>query len=380
MWNINFWMIFIKYLTESLEGVDLRKYSFVIPTYQNRKLVINTLRALDYIETTETISYEVIIVDDGSLDDTFQSVISEHKKYPFIYTYLPRFENSSRARARNYGLKNVTGDIVVFIDGDIIVRPDYLLKLDRFFEQSSDMAVVGMRLLLNQPIDEQIVNDKSIFDKNILSSFSTGVDFRYQIFENISYNAGSMKVPFLFALTCNLAVPKKWIDLTDGYDEELKKWGIEDIEFVYRMCQKGMKIAINTKGAVIHQFHGSKEEDTVEKGKIEEVDYNTSVLIKKYPGFLGLSDQEIYELFRSIAHNYTKLEIDNTTKSIEISYNDIKKYEDIIMEIRKYADDEAIKLSVLDYVENSELDIFIQLMTNVKAKILYFPKTIDFFR
>jgi glycosyltransferase involved in cell wall biosynthesis len=358
----------------------LRKYSFVIPTYQNRKLVINTLRALDYIETNEAISYEVIITDDGSLDDTFQSVISEHKKYPLIYTYLPRNGNSSRARARNYGLKNVTGDIVVFIDGDIIVRPDFLLNLDRFFQQSSDVAVVGMRLLLNQPIDEQIVMNKSIFDKNILSSFPTGVDFRHQIFENLSYNAGSMRVPFLFALTCNLAVPKQWIDLTDGFDEELKKWGIEDVEFVYRMWQKGMKIAINTKGTVIHQFHGSKEEDTVAKGKIKEVDYNTSVFIKKYPGFLGLSDQEIYELFRSIVNNYKKLETDNTTKSIEICYDDIKKYEDIKIEIRKYADDEAIKLSVFDYVENSDLDIFIQLMANVKAKILYFPKTIDFYR
>ncbi len=358
----------------------MRKYSFVIPTYQNRKLVINTLRALDYIETNEAISYEVIITDDGSLDDTFQSVISEHKKYPLIYTYLPRNGNSSRARARNYGLKNVTGDIVVFIDGDIIVRPDFLLNLDRFFQQSSDVAVVGMRLLLNQPIDEQIVMNKSIFDKNILSSFPTGVDFRHQIFENLSYNAGSMRVPFLFALTCNLAVPKQWIELTDGFDEELKKWGIEDVEFVYRMWQKGMKIAINTKGTVIHQFHGSKEEDTVAKGKIKEVDYNTSVFIKKYPGFLGLSDREIYELFRSIVNNYKKLETDNTTKSIEICYDDINKYEDIKIEIRKYADDEAIKLSVFDYVENSDLDIFIQLMANVKAKILYFPKTIDFYR
>ncbi len=358
----------------------MRKYSFVIPTYQNRKLVINTLRALDYLETTETIAYEVIIVDDGSLDDTFQSIISEHKKYPFIYTYLPRNEISSRARARNYGLKNVTGDIVVFIDGDILVRPDFLLKLDRFFEQSSDMAVVGMRLLLHQPVEEQMVINKSIFDKNLLGSYQTGVDFRQQIFENLSYNAGSMKVPFLFALTCNLAVPKKWIDLTDGFDEELKKWGIEDIEFVYRMYQKGMKIAINTKGTVIHQFHGAKEEDTVEKGKLKEVDYNTSIFIKKYPGFLGLSDQEIYELFRSIAHNYKKLELDHTTKSIELCYDDSKKYEDIKVEIRKYADDETVRLSVFDYVEDSDLDIFIQLMTSAKAKIRYFPKTIDFFR
>lgn len=358
----------------------MRKYSFVIPTYQNKELVINTLRALDYIEVTNAISYEVILVDDGSLDDTFESVISEQKNYSFIYTYLPRNEESSRSRARNYGLKNVTGDIVVFIDGDILVRPDYLLKLERFFQQSNDMAVVGMRLLLNQPIDEQIVMNKSIFDSNILTSFPTRLDFRQQIFDNLSYNAGSMSVPFLFALTCNLAVPKKWIDLTDGFDEELKKWGIEDIEFVYRMCQKGMKIVLNTKGTVIHQFHGSKEEDTVAINKIKEVDYNTSVFIKKYPGFLGLSEKEIYELFRSIAHNYKKLERDTTTNSVEICYDDKNNYEDIKKEISKYANDATLKLSVFDYVKDSDLDIYIQLMPNVKAKILYFPQTIDFFR
>ena len=352
----------------------------MIPTYQNRKLVNNTIRALDYLETTDDISYEAIIVDDGSLDDTFQSLISEEKQYPFFYVYLPRTADSSRARARNYGLKNVTGDIVVFIDGDIIVKPDYLLKLERYFEENSDIAVMGMRLLMNEPMNEQLIINKSIFDENVLSNYNTGIDFRRQIFDDISYNAASMNVPFLFALTCNLAVPKSWIDLVGGFDEDLKKWGIEDIEFVYRMYLKGLRLAINPKGMVIHQFHGQKEKNIVAENYIQEVDYNTSVFIKKHPGFMGLSDEKIYELFRSIVNNYKELEKDVTTHAFEITLKEKFRVEDVKEEILSYANDENTKISVYDYIEDSNLDVYLQLLKDMKAKILYYPRTINFLK
>ncbi len=351
----------------------MNTYSFVIPTYQSKKLIRNTLQALNYLQLNEHISYEVIVVDDGSTDGTFEYIKDVNKSYKLDYIYLPRCKNSSRSRARNHGIRKALGNIVVFIDGDILVKPNYLIQLDEYFKHSEDIAVAGTRLLLNEPIDEDIVENKRIFDNEILQLLDIGIDFRHKIFSDLSYNAGSMKTPFLFALTCNLAVPKKWIELVNGFDEDLKKWGVEDIEFVYRLYLKGLKIVLNNRNEVIHQFHGIKEADVVNENQIHEVDYNTSVFIKKHPNFMGLSEEEIYALFRSIATHYKKLEEEDISVYIAIEFNNINKINVLKEEINKLIHFEKTKVVIYDYVGSFELDIWLQLQTKTKAKLCYYP-------
>lgn len=351
----------------------MNKYSFVIPTYQSKKLIKNTLKALNYLELRSHICYEVIVVDDGSTDGTYHYIQGVNENYKLEYIYLPRERDSSRARARNFGIKKASGNIIVFIDGDIIVKPNYLIQLDEYFGYSKDIAVVGTRLLLNENIEEDVLEDKSIFNEEMLKSYKLGIDFRHKIFNDLSYNASSMDTPFMFALTCNLAVPKRWIEMVNGFDEELKKWGIEDIEFVYRLYLKGLKVIINSRDEVIHQFHGIEESDVVSDKQIHEVDYNTSVFIRKHPDFMGLSNDEVYELFRSIATNYRKLESDDSMESIIIEFRDADKYEDLKMEISKLLKREKTTIIINDYVESSALDIWIQLQGKSKTKVRYYP-------
>lgn len=353
----------------------MNKYSFVIPTYQNRKLIKNTLQVLNYLELNSDTSFEVIVIDDGSTDDTRSYISGVNKNYVLEYIYLPRCEESSRARARNYGIRRATGNIIAFIDGDIIVKPNYLLQLNKYFEYSGDIAVVGTRQLLNVPIQSRMIEDKSFFNEDVLNSNKMGIDFRHKIFNDISYNAGSMDIPFMFALTCNLAVPKKWINMIGGFDEDLKKWGIEDIEFMYRVYSKGLKILINSRDEVIHQFHGIEEGDTVNEKQIHELDYNTSVFIKKHPYFMGLKDNKVYELFRSIATNYKQFEKDAEKSNVVINFNDIKQYNDVKEKITELMNCEKTKIIINDYVENTELDIWVQLLSEAKAKIRYYPNS-----
>ena len=107
------------------------KYSFIIPTYNNAKLLKNSLEALNYLSVPEGIEYEAIVVDDGSECDTYSVITGINKKYELHYIYLERCENSSRARARNKGIEKAKGQIVVFIDADIIVNKDKLVHTQR---------------------------------------------------------------------------------------------------------------------------------------------------------------------------------------------------------------------------------------------------------
>jgi glycosyltransferase involved in cell wall biosynthesis len=91
----------------------------VIPAYNNKLLLRKTLEALNYQIGYGRNDYEVIIVDDGSSDGTCDYIKNVNRNYNLKYFYLERCDDSGRARARNYGWKKASGDIIIFIDSYI---------------------------------------------------------------------------------------------------------------------------------------------------------------------------------------------------------------------------------------------------------------------
>lgn len=97
------------------------RLSVVVPVYNIREAVIGTLVSLARLDPPP---HEVIVVDDGSTDGSGQVVESFVESHP-----LPRFVHIRQANAgvsvaRNVGLTEVTGDYVLFLDGDDTVEPE----------------------------------------------------------------------------------------------------------------------------------------------------------------------------------------------------------------------------------------------------------------
>jgi len=351
------------------------KYSFVIPTYNNVKLLMNSLEALNHLIVPCNVSFEVIVVDDGSSINTYNFICKMHKKYKLKYVYIKRSTTSCRARARNIGIKKAKGEIIVFIDADIIVKPTYLLELERCYKFEKNCIVIGTRILLQKDVLLEEVRDERIFKKNVQITKGACYEFRKDIFEQFSYNASSIKYPCLFCYTCNLAVPKSKIVKCNGFDEDLIKWGIEDVELAYRISKLGTKIFINSRNQVIHQFHGIVEGKYVKEEQVKEVDYNAEIFIKKHKGAFGLNDDEIKELFRSIATRYVELEKKDKKKreQIYIEFDEKSSIKSVCDKISRLAKNERYEVIVLDYNENSDLDLFVQSMSCEKGLLKYYP-------
>ncbi|MFT5820432.1 MAG: glycosyltransferase involved in cell wall biosynthesis [Crocinitomix sp.] len=94
-------------------------FSIIIPTYNRAHLIGTSISSA--LAQTYT-NFEVIIVDDGSTDDT--KVVLEKFKDDRIRTIYQ--ENGERGKARNNGVKNALGEYVFFLDSDDLIYPNHL--------------------------------------------------------------------------------------------------------------------------------------------------------------------------------------------------------------------------------------------------------------
>lgn len=96
-------------------------FSIVIPTYQRREIVCDAVRAIGDIRYSGSV--EVIVVVDGSSDGTAEALEAIDCPFPMK---IMRQDNSGAAAARNRGAANASGEILLFLDDDMMCRPDIL--------------------------------------------------------------------------------------------------------------------------------------------------------------------------------------------------------------------------------------------------------------
>src|SRR5262245_54276606 len=96
----------------------------IIPTYQRSEALIETLEALARVDYPAH-AWEAVVVDDGSMDDT-ATVVQEWIARTGAPVRFLQQKNAGPAAARNRGAAAARGEVLIFIDNDIIVSPDFI--------------------------------------------------------------------------------------------------------------------------------------------------------------------------------------------------------------------------------------------------------------
>lgn len=112
--------------------------SVVIAAYNEEKVISRTIES---VLKSNYVNFEVIVVDDGSIDRTLMIIkenFSNHKKVHLIHK-----KNGGKASAINTGIKKANGDIIISIDADTIISPDAISLLVRHFKDERVAAVSG---------------------------------------------------------------------------------------------------------------------------------------------------------------------------------------------------------------------------------------------
>jgi glycosyltransferase involved in cell wall biosynthesis len=109
--------------------------SFVIPAYNEEVFIEDTLGTLDLIIKDKRVQYEIVVVDDGSQDKTFMKALKYAKRN--CHVKVIRYEkNAGKGYAVKTGVMKATGDVVIFIDGDMEIDLNSLSQYIEALEQA----------------------------------------------------------------------------------------------------------------------------------------------------------------------------------------------------------------------------------------------------
>ncbi|MFD9316806.1 bifunctional polysaccharide deacetylase/glycosyltransferase family 2 protein [Streptomyces sp. NPDC060053] len=116
-----------------------RPVSVIVPAYNEKECIANTLKSL----AKSTHPIEIIIVDDGSDDNTSEISREAAKALGMTNVRVIRQENAGKPAALNNGVRSASYDIVVMMDGDTVFEPDAVFHLVQPFADPNVGAVAG---------------------------------------------------------------------------------------------------------------------------------------------------------------------------------------------------------------------------------------------
>jgi GT2 family glycosyltransferase len=199
--------------------------SVVIPVYRQLRCLDLTLAALA-AQLPKPADLEIIVVDDGSGDETGSVVASYQSALPARLIKLG--VNRGRAAARNAGAAAADADRLLLLDADSYADPGLLAAHARFARSFPDQVLLGARAEATWlPLADQAASRAD-------ASGGYSRDVRLKLGLDAKTFPVS-QVPWYFAFSHNMSLPTADFLGCGGFDENFTGWGFEDIEFGYRL-------------------------------------------------------------------------------------------------------------------------------------------------
>jgi glycosyltransferase involved in cell wall biosynthesis len=146
------------------------KLSIIIPVYNVEKYITRCLDSL-VNQNLEACDYEIIIIDDGSKDNSLSIAKLYSAKYENIYIYSQ--ENKGVGAARNKGIELAKGDYVYFIDADDYLASNVLKTILSYCVEDLDILTFLSRGTTESNLKESVTNKKSL----LAIKYADGIEY-----------------------------------------------------------------------------------------------------------------------------------------------------------------------------------------------------------
>ncbi|MGM1057969.1 glycosyltransferase family 2 protein [Saccharothrix sp. Mg75] len=251
--------------------------SVVVPTFNKARYLELTLASY----TGQSVrDYELVVVDDGSTDDTAHVVRRYAERLPITYVQQ---DNKGRSAARNTGVRAAAGDVVVFCDDDRIVSPDFVARHAEAFEGGGTPLVLGRqggvltRWHPALPADERLMALCAGVPRDLLGGEVALVDadavehdldrvlatyglpepwWEYHVVPVLEVfpDPADFALSWLLGTTGNMSALREQVVEVGLFDEGFTGWGLEDADLSHRLVRAGARVVVR-EAVNHHQVH-----------------------------------------------------------------------------------------------------------------------------
>lgn len=220
------------------------KLSIIVATCNRVGSLQSLLESISNWSLPSSLNWELLIIDNNSKDATREVTESFVRKYPSRVRYL--FEGAQgKSFAVNRGVRESTGDLLVFTDDDCIPDSRWLENIAAEFASRPDLGILGGRIELFNP-DDKPITIRTWRDRRVLSSAPDA---------------------FFFVAGCNMAIRRDVLRSVGDFDPKLcpgsrKDLVAEDADLIYRAFLKGIRVEYDPDVLVYHN-HGRRSETDV---------------------------------------------------------------------------------------------------------------------
>ncbi|MDD5262477.1 MAG: glycosyltransferase [Methylacidiphilales bacterium] len=208
-------------VSEKYPIADAPKVSVVVCTYNGGKTLRGCLETLGNLKYPD---YEVVVVDDGSRDDT-QEILAD---FPWVSNI--RQGNLGLSVARNNGMKSGTGSVIAYTDSDCMPDEDWLYHLVQTLIRSQFAAVGGPNI--SPPAVNWI---------QAAVAAAPGAPSHVLLSDTEAEHVPG----------CNMAYHRWALEMIDGFDPVYRKAG-DDVDLCWRLMARGHKVAFSPAAVVWH--------------------------------------------------------------------------------------------------------------------------------
>ncbi|MES2341262.1 MAG: glycoside hydrolase family 99-like domain-containing protein [Pseudomonadota bacterium] len=211
--------------------------SIVIPAYNNLKFTLECLASLQAAGGLD--DTEVIVIDDASADET-SAVLA---KVPGL-TLLTNPENLGFIRTCNRAAQAARGEVVIFLNNDVQVRPGWLSALLAPFDEETGVGAVAPKMLFPdgrlQEAGARIAPDGTA---EMIGLFEDPALPRWNVRREVDYASGAC-----------LAVRRKVFAELGGFDLAFAPAYCEDADLCFRLRERGLRIIYEPTSEIVHHL------------------------------------------------------------------------------------------------------------------------------
>ncbi len=191
--------------------------SVIVPAYNEEITAVKTIGNLLHAAYPHL---EIILIDDGSKDHTYQRVVEAYKGVAKVRVYTK--PNGGKASALNYGIQQAHGELLVCIDADTVLDPDAIGNLVRLFDTEQVGAVAG---------NVKVGNERNMLTRWQAVEYITSQNFDRRAFDRL--NAITVVPGAIGAFRTNA------VNLVDGFATDTLA---EDCDITMRLLAAGYDV------------------------------------------------------------------------------------------------------------------------------------------